>query len=88
MNSLSKKCNELEKKLTKIQSDLIPGSCVKTPLNLFQTPEFTKVITTNLPILVAEIAIPCARGKEMNCDLFLNNKDISEIFKSVSIANL
>jgi hypothetical protein len=85
MSNLKKKCNELEKKLTLLQSNFIPGSCVKTPLNAFQTPEFKKVMTAD-PLLVAEIALPCARGKEKQFDLIVNKEEIREIFKSVSIA--
>jgi hypothetical protein len=85
MSSLSKKCNELEKTLTKLQSRIMPGSCVKTSLNTFQTPEFN-TNKTKTPVLVAEIAIPCAKGNERQIDLFLNNKDIKEIFKTVTIA--
>ena len=88
MNSLSKKRNQLEKTLTKLQSNIIPGSCVKTSLNTFQAPEFNtnKSVSNTNSILVAEIAIPCAKGSERQFDLFLNNKDIHEIFKTVSIA--
>ena len=86
MNSLSKKCNELEKTLTKLQSNLIPGSCVKTSLSTFLAPEFSSNKKNTNPVLVAEIAIPCAKGKERQIELFLNNKDIKEIFKSVSIS--
>ena len=86
MISLSKKCNELEKKLTQIQSDIMPGSCVKTSFNMFRTPEFNNEISITNPVLFAEIAIPCVKGKEKQIDLFLNNNDIREIFKTVSIA--
>lgn len=86
MNSLNKKFNDLEKKITNLKSNVVPGSCVKTALNTFQAASI-QANDTNRSVLVAEIAIPCKNGKQKQVDVHVDNlNDIKEIFKAVSVA--
>lgn len=82
---LSKNANELQAKINQTMANLVPGSHIKTPISVFQAPEYSKLNQLkNNQQLVAEIRLPCKNGSGKTIDLTLNHNEIKDIFRMVS----
>jgi hypothetical protein len=87
MKHISKAASAIQNKLSELRSEILPGSQVKSPLNVYQAPEVARTIKADNK-LVAEITMPCAAGRGKIVDLHLNNDEIKDIFKTLNLVQV